>query len=515
MDIQNTPARFIRAIRQIMLEKDCTQVVFEPNAYPVNNDIPRMLHYDGAFAPIETVTLPESVPEDQREANWSPADISRGIILCCSDNGAIHTELVTGVGTSAGVQWDYLLCCLYDELLDPKEDPDWDEWLEAFEKALADGVPAEARALRARLLRQGYSEDNPCDTGASHLIPCTLFTPQYQSLTTYEFRSVWPKDDTLVIVDGSDSHEVELRNTFDKKSLSGETFDCRPLLDIHTDNDDLVRERLRRRLSALLSRSDESDPVAAYPLRGEDLPAELLAEHPNLKGSFITGAFQVPGDGTIWLTFYCDAEPLDFDEVPTALLEALADELSNRLDWVAEVRNLLRNNRDIPTDALIHERPVEEGTTIGEDEACGLSSLEMPKAQAAWLDGDGRITVRTRGAKDPLRENALSIGDLRSLQTGILMHDRRQRAVDGIKDLVTKAGGTLSCHFAVPDYIISLAQTGVAHITDISLDEQGEPVLRCEGYDSEGFYHTDHFGIEMLENLRSHLHSRTTDTHNS
>lgn len=502
MDIQNTPTRFIRAIRQIMHEKDTTQVVFEPVCYPNPENIPNMLHYDGNFAPVSTVTLPESIPADQREEDWTEERIARGLVLCCEDNGLIHTELITGEDSSAGAQWDYLLCCLYDELIAP-EDPDWAEWLEEFEAALTAGVPAEARALRARLLRLGHSKDNPCDTGISHTIRCKVFTPQWQETNDYEFLSVYPDGDTVVITDLSDGHEVEVRNDFDEKTLSGETFDCREMLSIHTEDEDLVRERLRRRVSALLCDSDEQNPVAVYP--SQELPENLLAEHPELAGSFVNGAFQVPGDGTIWLTFYCAEEPVDFDEIPISLLESLAAELSHRLDWVTEVRRLLRDNRHLSTDAAPNERAIEEGTIIGEDEACGLSSLEMPHAAGAWLDSEGHITVREEHSAEPTRENALSSSDLRSIQAGILLADRRRKAVDGIRTIAKENNGHLACQFPVPDYIFSLGTPGTANITEVTLDEGREPLLLREGYDSRSVNHAGRYTVELLENLLRHL----------
>lgn len=82
-------ARYIRAVRQLMLENNCEQVFFD------DTDIyqPTMMHYDGNTVPVYSVTLPEAVPEDQRDPSYTPEAMACGIVLCCEDRGYIHTEL--------------------------------------------------------------------------------------------------------------------------------------------------------------------------------------------------------------------------------------------------------------------------------------------------------------------------------------------------------------------------------------------------------------------------------------
>lgn len=229
-----------------------------------------------------------------------------------------------------------------------------------------------------------------------------------------------------MLVDNADGHQVEVRNETDAASESGVTIDCRELLAIHTGDESIRREVLRRTVSALLNDSSEQNPVAVYPKHGP-LPADFVADFPVLKDSFVNGAFQVEGDGIICLTFYGAEEPVEFDFVPTAVLEALASELSYREDWLHEIRRILRDHRLQDGNDTPDEHPVNEGTALGEDEAVGLSSLELPRAAGAWLDKEGHITVRLEACEQPLQENALSAGDLKALQAGLLAAEIRAR----------------------------------------------------------------------------------------
>ena len=71
------------------------------------------------------------------------------------------------------------------------------------------------------------------------------------------------------------------------------------------DGDDLRREPLRRRISALLDGTDETRPLRCSIIIGEDEACGLSS----LELPEVVSAFQVPGEGTIWFHIYGDTDP--------------------------------------------------------------------------------------------------------------------------------------------------------------------------------------------------------------
>jgi hypothetical protein len=71
------------------------------------------------------------------------------------------------------------------------------------------------------------------------------------------------------------------------------------------DGDDLRREPMRRRISALLEGTDETRPLRCGITIGEDEACGLSS----LELPEVVSAFQIPGEGTIWFHIYGDNDP--------------------------------------------------------------------------------------------------------------------------------------------------------------------------------------------------------------
>lgn len=302
---------FILAIRQILLEKNESQVRFERSIDAKVKDIPQMRHYDGHIVPILAVTLPEGIPADQRLADWTEDRIAEGIVLACEHRGYFYAELLTEHEPRGGkfVEWEKVLRGVYDSLRSAG-DPDFDSWHSSFLEALNHGVPWPARVLRQRLLSAGFSEDFPCHTGVSHTVFQILELPGVLEPIGSEFNEVWPCEDTVAFVALSDNHVIVVRGD-DCGNGSSLTWRCRNFLDIHAEDEEVKRETLRRRLSVLLDGSDEDHPVpVAFDIRE--------GEH---DGDSVCGVFQIPGDGTIWFNLDGFDESVDYDEMPLIIIE--------------------------------------------------------------------------------------------------------------------------------------------------------------------------------------------------
>lgn len=307
----------ILAVRQVLLEKNQTQIRFERSVNPKVMDIPQMCHYDGHIVPIITVTLPESVPADERLSDWTDDRIAEGIVLACEHRGYLYYDLFTGNESQDGtcVEWEEVLRGVYDSLR-ASGDPDFDRWHFSFLEALEHGVPWPARVLRQRLLAAGFSEVFPCHTGVSHTATELVETPGWIEPIEHEFNEVWPCEDTVAIVDLSDHHIIVVRDDDcgDGSSLS---WRCRGLLDIHAEDEPVRRETLRRHLSVLLNGSDEDNPFpVAFDIRE--------GEH---GGDSVRGVFQIPGDGTIWFNLDGFDESVDYDEMPLSVVEKAIESL--------------------------------------------------------------------------------------------------------------------------------------------------------------------------------------------
>lgn len=303
---------FVLAIRQILLEKNESQVRFERSVNAKVKDIPQMEHYDGHIVPILTVTLPESVPADQRFADWTEDRIAEGIVLACEHRGYLYAELLTEHESREGmlVEWGKVLRGVYDSLRSAG-DPDFDSWHSSFLAALDHGVPWPARVLRQRLLAAGFSEDFPCHTGVSHTVFEILELPGVLEPISSEFNEVWPCEDTVAFVDLSDNNVVVVIRDDDTDSGSSLTWRCRSLLDIHAEDEAVKRETLRRRLSVLLNESDEDHPV----------PVKIGVHEGEHDGDSVFGIFQVPGEGTIWFNLDGFSKSVDYDEMPLSVIE--------------------------------------------------------------------------------------------------------------------------------------------------------------------------------------------------
>ncbi len=459
-----------------------------------------MTHYDGNRVPVFTVTMPESVPEEQREPDWTPERISRGIVLCCEDDGFLYASLFDD--ETPDIDWNRLFRCVYNTLTN-SNNPGHDQWLKEFETALNAGVPAEARALRARLLKEGFSENTPCDTGVYHNIRMRTWAKDRVTVTDLEFRRVYPKGDTIAF-ETDDCTETEVRNTREKKGMSGNEFDCHELLALHTNDDDIIRERLRKRISLFLDGTDEHCPISCYPGQ-RNLPEDLLAKREDLRNAFVTGAFQIPGEGTIYVNFYGVEEPVDFDDLPTDLLDNLANELSNRSDLAREISCMLKKDNAVTTTDGVNEYALEPEVILGDDEACGLSELEKPHAISAWLDADGKVAVRVEGYDDFVPERVLSTNDLLTLRKGIFDADKRQIITSALHDFVKKAGGKISCDFTFQEFIFSYSEYGTSHIKEILIQEDDTLVLLREAYDEQSLDSLNDYTLEFLENIYSHI----------
>lgn len=91
------------------------------------------------------------------------------------------------------------------------------------------------------------------------------------------------------------------------------------------DDEDVAVEDIRHRLSALLGGTDEKHPR----------PCEIMLDIPDafglssLEQPMVTGAFEVEGDGTIWLYIYGMDEPMNFDEFDLPVLQQILKEIQN------------------------------------------------------------------------------------------------------------------------------------------------------------------------------------------
>lgn len=72
-----------------------------------------------------------------------------------------------------------------------------------------------------------------------------------------------------------------------------------------------TREKLRRRLSAILMDTDEQHPLECNILIGESEAQGLSS----LELPLVTSVFQQPSEGIIWFNIYGCKDPIEFDDM--------------------------------------------------------------------------------------------------------------------------------------------------------------------------------------------------------
>ena len=101
------------------------------------------------------------------------------------------------------------------------------------------------------------------------------------------------------------------------------------------DEDTVIREEIRHKISALLMDTDEDNQMKCYiAIEPEDSAGIGSAYWP-----IVDSCYQEPCEGTIWFHFEGDWESLDtmekhytnFDEIDTKDLEVILEELSEQL----------------------------------------------------------------------------------------------------------------------------------------------------------------------------------------
>lgn len=220
------------AIRQILLQKAVCQVVLEKEDFGQDADIPMMMHYDGNWVPVEIVTVPESVPEDQRNDDWFPWKMNKSICLSCEDNGYLYADLFDGSNDEA--DFGKIFEAVYRKLADRDNDPKSVDWLKDFNNALGNGVPQYARALRARLLRQGYTKENPFRPAKGITLTMVIDIPGWAEPVEYTVACLWPSEDTVAFSENDET--ILVRNTPAKTWLDN------GILEIKENEESILKE---------------------------------------------------------------------------------------------------------------------------------------------------------------------------------------------------------------------------------------------------------------------------------
>lgn len=209
---------YVLAIRQILLQKAVGQVVLEQGGSSEDAGVPRMMHYDGSWLPVEAVTIPEAVPEEQRNDDWSRRLMKESVCLSCEHDGYLYADLFDGSKDEA--DFEGIFKAVYGRLADKDTDPETDDWLENFGNAIENGVPQFARALRGRLLENGFTEGNPFRPEKEVTLKEIIDIP-YECTTRITRRTtnrLWPCENTVAFRDGNSGRAMLVRNYVNNQS---------------------------------------------------------------------------------------------------------------------------------------------------------------------------------------------------------------------------------------------------------------------------------------------------------
>lgn len=207
--------------------------------------------------------------------------------------------------------------------------------------------PKTARLIATILRKAGITESNPLVIKKEIELCQTIDLPGVLDFGYAIVDKAWPAERGRLVIeyhDGPIAGHTEIINSSDKEDavytywhedgLAALLEEVRTLTGINLylcedcnsqfDEDDIEREDIRHRLSALLCDTSEekpfvlNEPFALGQYRSSGLPKDEMPK--------VVSLFQCQ-DGTIWANIEGLDEPTDIDDLPTRDLRALSDEL--------------------------------------------------------------------------------------------------------------------------------------------------------------------------------------------
>lgn len=114
---------------------------------------------------------------------------------------------------------------------------------------------------------------------------------------------------------------------------------------------------------------------------------------------------------------FCENENTELDMTEQRFHCKQCDSLFDEEDIVRED---LRHHLSRILHKTDEQHPLPCGARIGEGEACGLSTLELPEVISCFQQNDGTIWVNIYGCEEPQDIDDLPTEDIRTILNGLI-----------------------------------------------------------------------------------------------